>query len=229
MKKLLYIIAIVAMMSTAVQGYAQGREGRGRGHRTEQRAPQSRSGNRGSQPQSRSGNHNRGSQPQSRGNQNHGGYSRGHNAPQNRNHGHYTPPRHNNHGHHHHTPPPPRHNHYRHHHHHCHFTDWCWYTWNGYANRYRYYRNCYWDSFLGYYIYGSMSAPTRIDIGGMSLARYGNSLKIQNGSSVSYMDLWLSQTVSYSYNNTSIVITTGGGRANIRFYDAYGNSASYIL
>lgn len=219
MKKVLFIIAIVAMMSTAVQGYAQGRGERGRGHRTEQRAPQSRSS------------YNRGSQPQSRSTQNRGSYSRGNSKPQNHNRGHYTPPpRHNNHSHHHVTPapPPPRHTHYRHHHH-CYFTDWCWYTWNGYAKRYRYYRNCYWDSFLGYYIYGSMSAPTRIDIGGLSLTRYGNSLKIQNGTSVSYMDLWLSQTVTYSYNNTSIVITTGNGIANIKFYDAYGNSASYIL
>lgn len=74
-----------------------------------------------------------------------------------------------------------------------------------------------------------MSAPTRIDIGDMSLTRYNNMLKIKIGNDCSYLDLYQNQTVIYKAGYTSISISTGNGYASIRFYDEYGNEATYSL
>ncbi len=61
------------------------------------------------------------------------------------------------------------------------------------------------------------------------MTKYNNRLKVQNGSSVAYLDLYRSQRVSYDAGNTSIEVTTGNGYALIRFYDDYGNEATYRL
>lgn len=121
---------------------------------------------------------------------------------------------------------------FRHYHHHCLFDSWHWYRWGGYHNRFichSLYHNRFFDSLLGYYIWGTIDAPTRLEIGGIILTKYNNRLKVQNGSSVSYLNLYRSQAVSYSVGNTSIDVTTGGGSALIRFYDDYGNEATYRL
>lgn len=139
------------------------------------------------------------------------------------------------------APPPPHrpwrpvfghHHSYWHHRHHCYFNDWYWYSWGGYRHRFichRLYHNRFFDSLLGYYLWGTLTAPTRLDIGNMSFTRYGNSLKIQAGSSVSYLDLYRHQTVSYTVNYTTVDVTTGNGSALIYFYDEYGNEATYRL
>lgn len=84
---------------------------------------------------------------------------------------------------------------------------------------------------LGYYLWGTLNAPTRLDIGNMSFVRSGSRLKIQIGNSVSYLDLYAGQTISYVVNRigTSVNVTVGGGHAIIRFYDEYGNDAVYTL
>ena len=142
------------------------------------------------------------------------------------------------------TPPPPRHHSghhhhhgylshgHHHHHHHCVWDTWRYYTYGGYHNRFichSYYRDRYFDSLLGYYLYGSFDRPTRLEIGGLSLTRYNGQLQIRNGSSYSYMNLWQSQTVQYVSNYTTISISTGNGYAIIYFYDDYGNEATYQL
>jgi len=63
----------------------------------------------------------------------------------------------------------------------------------------------------------------------MILTRYNNTLKVQVGNSVSYLDLYRYQTVSYLAGYTSIEVTTGNGSALVRFYDDYGNEATYRL
>ena len=140
-----------------------------------------------------------------------------------------------------HMPPPPHrpwrpvfghHHGYLHHHHHCYFNSWYWYTWGGYHNRFichRLYHNRFFDSLLGYYIWGAINAPTKLEIGNMILTRYNNTLKVQVGNSVSYLDLYRYQTVSYLAGYTSIEVTTGNGSALVRFYDDYGNEATYRL
>ena len=140
-----------------------------------------------------------------------------------------------------HMPPPPHrpwrpvfghHHGYLHHHHHCYFNSWYWYTWGGYHNRFichRLYHNRFFDSLLGYYIWGAINAPTKLEIGNMILTRYNNTLKVQVGNSVSYLDLYRYQTVSYLAGYTSIDVTTGNGSALVRFYDDYGNEATYRL
>lgn len=85
------------------------------------------------------------------------------------------------------------------------------------------------DSLLGYYIWGAINAPTKLEIGNMILTRYNNTLKVQVGNSVSYLDLYRYQTVSYLAGYTSIEVTTGNGSALVRFYDDYGNEATYRL
>ncbi len=159
---------------------------------------------------------------------------------QNRSHdrGHYTPPRHNPPTHSRPTPPPPRpkpvyrHHHSYHHHHHCTFNDWYWYSWGGYRNRFichRHYHNRFFDSLLGYYLWGTLTAPTRLDIGNMTFTRHGDMLKIQNGNSCSYLELYRIQSVTYNVGYTTVHISTGSGYASIHFYDEYGNEAVYSL
>ena len=142
-------------------------------------------------------------------------------------------------------PPPPRHhsghNHHHHgylshghhhHHHHCIWDSWRYYSYGGYHNRFichSYYRDRYFDSLLGYYLYGSFDRPTRLEIGGLSLEKYNGQLQIRNGSSYSYMSLWQNQSVSYTSSYTTVSITTGNGQAIIYFYDSYGNEATYVL
>lgn len=231
-------------MCLAVQGYAQGRHEQQRGQRTEQRR-EYRNGERRS-GYSRSGvthNRNRESTTPARNSQraydNNRNYSprrnnydnrgyRPRQTPPPRNYGssyRYRPA----------PPPPPRYHHhhsYYHHHHHCYFNDWYWYSWGGYRNRFichRYYRNRFFDSMLGYYLWGTLNAPTRLDIGGLSLTRYNNLLKIQVDMQCAYMDLYTWQTVQYQVGQTIVSISTGSGYATVRFYDEYGNEAVYSL
>lgn len=242
MKKLIAIITIV-MMCLAVQGYAQGRAGSNRSgrngtHRSTQ--VEHRHGGSTSRPAGNGSYHS--STERQRGNdyqqQNHRS-SQYQSSPRHQRNGNsaprpgqgyrrHDPPRS--------QPPAPPRQHYapapRHHHHHCSFNDWYWYSWGGYHNRFichRNYHNRFFDNLLGYYIWGSLNAPTRIDIGSMSFTRYNNMLQIQVGNYVSNLDLYQRQTVSYTINYTTVVITTGGGYAQIRFYDEYGNQASYQL
>lgn len=139
-------------------------------------------------------------------------------------------------------PPPPPHRPWRpvfHHHHsymhhlyHCVFDRWYWYTWGGYHNRFichSLYRNRFFDNLLGYYIWGALDAPTRLDIGDMILTRYNSTLKVQIGASVSYLDLYRYQTATYRSGYTYIEVSTGNGSALVRFYDEYGNEATYRL
>lgn len=142
-----------------------------------------------------------------------------------------------------HLPPPPpphrpwrpifhHHHSYMHHHYHCLFDNWYWYNWGGYHNRFichRLYHHRFFDSLLGYYIWGALDAPTRLDIGNMTLTRYNSTLKVQIGASVSYLDLYRSQTAIYRSGYTSIEVVTGNGSALVRFYDEYGNEATYRL
>lgn len=266
MKKVISIIAVVAMLVPAVQGYAQGPRRDG-GQRTEQRSSsrnsssrQSYSTPRGSEtrqsatpprqsatapsrssssrqsatPQTRSSSPRQSATPQTRSS-----------APRQGNVTRSTPPsaQRNNSGGHRPSAPPPHHSGDRHrhgylghghnyHHHHCIFDSWRYYSYGGYHNRFichSYYRDRYFDSLLGYYLYGSFDRPTRLEIGGLSLTRYNGQLKIQNGASYSYMSLWQNQTVKYVYNHTTIEITTGRGYAYIYFFDNYGNAATYQL
>ncbi len=82
---------------------------------------------------------------------------------------------------------------------------------------------------LGYYLWGALNAPTRLDIGNMSFVRSGSRLQIQIGNSVSYLDLYVGQTIGYTVGNTLVNVTTGNGTAVIRFYDEFGNDAVYNL
>lgn len=126
-----------------------------------------------------------------------------------------------------------RHHHnYYHHRYHCSFNDWYWYNWGGYANRFichQYYRNRYFDSMLGYYIWGTMNAPTRLSIGNMTFMRYNNTLQIRIGNQYTNLDLYLNQNIVYKIGHTSVNVTVGNGYATICFYDEYGNQASYTM
>jgi hypothetical protein len=118
-----------------------------------------------------------------------------------------------------------------HHPHPCYFDSWYWYTWGGYERRFichsRYQR--YFDSVLGYYLWGSMTAPTRIDLGKLSLTRYQNNLKVSIEGQTSYLNLYKNQTVKYQADNTLLDVTTGNGVAIIHFYDGSGNEATYKI
>lgn len=233
MKRKIFIITILVMGFFAVQGYAQ-RERNGRqSHRVEQSRHRSFSGRASccasSRRSARFDNH-----------------KRYHQAPQRRDwtreRRHYSAPYHRPPARHHYGYGPPayrpwrpifyHHHGFRHYHHHCRFDNWYWYRWGGYHNRFichRLYQNRFFDSLLGYYIWGTIDSPTKLEIGDIILTKYNNRLKVQNGSSVAYLDLYRSQRVSYDAGNTSIEVTTGNGYALIRFYDDYGNEATYRL
>lgn len=235
MKTKILVVTLV-MMLFAVQGYAQRErhDSRNRQYRTEQ--SYNRSGQRG-RPQREY------SPPRqsSSGHQHNNGYD----SPaqgQRHDYGHQAPPRHEQrrppqqyHSHHGYPPPRPNYSHNGYeprHYHHCHFDHWRWYSWGGYHNRYichQYYPNRFFDSLLGYYLWGALNAPTRLDIGNMSLVRSGSRLKIQIGNNVSYLNLCARQSISYVVGNTSVNISTGRGSAIIRFYDEFGNNAVYNL
>ncbi len=213
------------MMLFVVQGYAQrGRQESRREHqRTEQRSRRSAPHHRGQRPQMDSHR----AQPQN------SRYGQRHEAPPR--HEHARPPRHHYPAHHGYAPPQRVHRYdygHRYHHHHCHFNQWSWYYWGGYRNRYichRQYRDRFFDSMLGYYIWGAINAPTRLDIGNMSFTRYNSSLRIQIGNSYSYLDLYANRTISYYVGTTTVNVTASGGYATIRFSDEYGNYAVYTL
>ncbi len=232
MKKKMLIITLV-MMLFAVQGYAQRERSESRrGHRTEQRSGYRHGENNrpSRRPQSVSPRHN----PPQR-----SGYSRQREAP--RHNGSYD--RNYRHPQRYHRPAPPvyyhrpapvyRHHHsYYHHSHQCYFNDWYWYTWGGYRNRFichRHYHNRFFDSMLGYYIWGAMNAPTRLDIGNMSFTRYNGMLQIRIGNQYTNLDLYVNQNIVYNVGYTSVDVSVGNGCALIRFYDEYGNQASYSL
>ena len=82
---------------------------------------------------------------------------------------------------------------------------------------------------LGYYLWDSFDAPTRIDIGTMSFTRHQGRLKIVIGSNVSYLDLHQYHTVTYQVGNTFVKVTTDEGYATLYLYDEYGNTATYRL
>ena len=151
-------------------------------------------------------------------------------APQHQRHNPLHTPHHNNHGnwrptfHHHHN--------YHHHHHRCVFDNWYWYSWGGYHNRFichRHYHDRFFDSMLGYYLWGAFDAPTRLDIGNMTFTRYNSTLKIKIGYDYSYFDLYRYQKLRYQIGYTFVEVTINYGYATIYFYDEYGNSATYQL
>jgi hypothetical protein len=266
--KLLSIVALIAMMFFAVEGYAQRseRSGGSRGHspRVENRSSSRSSNYARTAPQPRNSSYSRQQAAPSRGSsyQRQGSYQRqstvnqsrvsrpssnrqasqvqntrprqnGHVAPQR---GYQAP---------HHRPAPPSHHHYGayrptfhhhhahyHHHHNCIFDRWSWYSWQGYHNRFirhGYYHNRYFDNMLGYYLWGSLNAPTRLDIGNMTFTRYNSTLKIRIGNDYSYLDLYRYQRIVYNVGYTTVEVTTSSGYATIYFYDEYGNTATYRL
>ena len=143
---------------------------------------------------------------------------------------HYSRPvAHHNHGH---RPHFGHHHSYHHHHHHCLFDNWYWYTWGSYHNRFichRHYHNRFFDSLLGYYIWGSIDTPNRIDIGNMSFTRYNSSLRINIGGRYTYLNLYQYNNLTYTIGYTYVEVTTSNGYATIYFSDEYGNTAIYRL
>lgn len=143
-----------------------------------------------------------------------------------------TAPRHDNVGHNNHVHRPSFRSGVHYHSHRCRFDSWDWYHWGGYHNRFichRHYRNRYFDSLLGYYLWGTIDVPTRIDIGNMSFTRYNNTLKIKVGYDVTYLDLYRYNNISYTIGYTTVTVITQYGYATIYFADDYGNTATYRL
>lgn len=136
---------------------------------------------------------------------------------------------------HHHGGYRPTYNHHRSYHHHphrCIFDNWNWYYWGGYNNRFirhAYYHNRFFDSMLGYYLWGAFDRPTRIEIGDLSIIRRHSDLKISTGYETTYLDLHRYHRVVYRIGHTRVEITTTQGYANIYIYDEYGNTATYRL
>ena len=259
MKKLFYYIALFAMMFFAVQGYAQRREGRNGGERqsvTRSHTPSSRSSVRReaaprreqARPQSNvtrsNGNpsvqrrdNNVRQEPARRENNVRQGNARRENNVRRE------PARHERVRHNQHPPrreyhsPRPKpsfgHHHLYHHHtHRCIFDSWDWYIWGNYHNRFirhMHYHNRFFDSLLGYYIWGSIDVPERIEIGNMSFTRYNDMLKIKIGNQYTYLDLYRYANVCYTIGYTTVNVVTSNGYATIYFEDDYGNTASYRL
>ena len=253
MKKRILFIASIAMMFFAVQGYAQRHEGgvsRGQGQqRVEQRSSSrsssySRPSSRGNSTLERGASSRQQTSvtyDQNRGNRSNNRRStpQVHNTrPETRGpqRGYYSPHKF--------TPsPPPVHNNYGnwrpvfghhannyHHHHRCIFDTWLWHSWAGYNNRFirhGYYHDRFFDNLLGYYLWGSLNAPTRIDIGDLSITRYNSMLKIQIGNRYSTLNLYQNQKVRYVVGYTTVEVSTNYGYANIYLYDEYGNTATY--
>ncbi len=104
----------------------------------------------------------------------------------------------------------------------------------GRANHHRFvchrlYHNRFFDNLLGYYVWGTLTAPTRLDIGNISFTRYSDRLKIQVGSNITYLDMYCRQVINYTVGYTSVEVKTGNGCALVYFYDEYGNGATYRL
>ncbi len=244
MRKKLCFIAVIAMLLTAVQGYAQERRSTGRasggGQRTERvsrpqtpsrqqsynrsrgdvgrssgtRVQPSGSERRGVATQPRVQNNSRSQAPRN-------GY--GSRAPRPN---HYSAPHHN------HRPVYHHHHSYHHHHHRCIFDNWSWYYWGGYSNRFirhAYYHNRYFDSLLGYYLLGAFDRPTSLQIGDLNIVRRSSNIKISTQRETSYLDLYRYQQLVYRVGNTTVEITTNYGYATVYFYDEYGNTATYRL
>lgn len=82
---------------------------------------------------------------------------------------------------------------------------------------------------LGYYIWGALTAPTRLDIGNMTFTRYDGMLQIRIGNQYTNLDLYISRSIVYKVGYTTVNVSAGNGYASILFYDEYGNQASYTL
>lgn len=82
---------------------------------------------------------------------------------------------------------------------------------------------------LGYYIWGALNAPTRLDIGNMTFTRCNNTLQIRIGNQYTNLDLYMNQNIEYKVGYTTVNVNVGNGFAAITFYDEYGNQALYNL
>ena len=129
----------------------------------------------------------------------------------------------------------PVYRHHEKHYHHsyrCIFDNWYWYSWHGYNNRFichSYYNNRFFDSLLGYYLWGSLETPDRIDLGDLSITRQRGRLKIFTGRNTTYLDLYHHKEIIYKVGYTTVKISTSNGHASIYIYDEYGNTAKYWL
>ncbi|MBE6468336.1 MAG: hypothetical protein E7004_07100 [Alphaproteobacteria bacterium] len=149
------------------------------------------------------------------------------------NHSRTTPPprSHHHNGHKPHAPHFGHHHHYHHHHYHCVFTQWVWISYLGYSQRFiRHisYSDRYFDSHLGYYVYGDLSAPQRIEICGVSFYRHGECLMVNGADNAGYY-LYADRHVVYEIGRNTVEITTGNGYATLYICDGYENYATYYL
>ncbi|MBR1948984.1 MAG: hypothetical protein IKA30_04255, partial [Alphaproteobacteria bacterium] len=145
-------------------------------------------------------------------------------------------PRHDNHHHnvhhggHHHHAPHFSHGH-RYHHHHCVFDAWRWITYLNYTNRFvchSYYADRFFDTMLGYYVYGSMDNPNKIQVGNVTFYRYNDYLGVHNNQYKSY-SLNQNQHLIYYIGYTTVDVVIQNGYARLYIYDDYGNEAVYYL
>ena len=112
------------------------------------------------------------------------------------------------------------------------FDVWMWVSFMNYHRRFicdSRYANRYFDTVLGYYIYGALDAPSELVIGKLSLSRYNNFLSvISDGRARSY-NVYNSHRLNYvvGYKNVDILIKNG--IVVITIFDELGNSATYYM
>lgn len=114
----------------------------------------------------------------------------------------------------------------------CAFDVWRWVTYLDYHRRFvcnSYYANHYFDTMLGYYVYGSLDAPTRIQIGKLELKRYNSYLGTCNNGYYKSYSVNNPAHITYTVGYKTVDIVIEGGVVRIEIYDEFGNSAVYYM
>ncbi len=146
-------------------------------------------------------------------------------------------------------PAPPPHDHHHHggvhhrphfnqahhfHHHHCVFSAWAWVTFLDYQYRFvrhAQYSDRFFDTTLGYYVYGSLDKPRRIDVGNLSFIHRNGYLEIWNHNQITtYPYREMPNSLVYYVNQyTTVEVSFYYGFATVKIFDDYGNTAYYYI
>ena len=114
----------------------------------------------------------------------------------------------------------------------CLFDAWVWVNYLGYTKRFISHVNTvdnYFDTMLGYYIYGSLQRPSMISLSNFSLRRDKDILYVFNSGHYSFYNFYQPAHLIYYAGYRTIEVIIADGHATVKIYDDWGNSATYCM
>ena len=129
-----------------------------------------------------------------------------------------------------------RHSHFthgeRHYKHLCNFNVWRWVSYLDYHRRFVCHANYvdrYYDTMLGYYVYGTLQTPKSIVVGRLELKRSNTYLSTCNDGYYKSYHVYEPAHLVYNAGYRTVDVTVGEGLIIVNMFDDRGNSATYYL